>query len=201
MYLSLYEIKNSRIALGWIGNRYRVHQRLRMAYRDEPRLLYRIEELEGKTRILAQSSTKPDWEDAFSDFDVLASTPQIKELRLENLNKDGYLRFKLVANPVVTRDHRRLGLFKEEEQVDWLRRQLEKSGAVLKEVTTRAVGLERSEKNPAKEKHIQTHYGVEFNGVLQVDDVALLTQRMREGIGPAKAYGFGLLTVARFSCM
>jgi len=199
MYLALYEIKKSRIALGWIGNRYRVHQRLRMAYRDEPRLLYRIEELEGKTRILAQSSTKPDWEDAFSDFDVLASTPQVKELRLENLNKDGYLRFKLVANPVVTRDHRRLGLFKEEERVDWLRRQLEKSGAFLKEVTSREIGLVRSEKNPAKDNHIQTHYGVEFNGVLQVSDAALLALRMGEGIGPAKAYGFGLLTVARFS--
>ena len=64
MYLALYEIMNSKVALGWVANRYRVHQRLRMAYRDEPRLLFRIEEHDGNFRILAQSTCQPDWQDA-----------------------------------------------------------------------------------------------------------------------------------------
>lgn len=199
LYLTCFEIDRSRLALGWLSNRYRVHQRLRMAYRDEPRLLFRVEELNGRTRILAQSSTMPDWQDAFGDFAVLASEPVVKALNLQRLEKGAFYRFRLVANPVVTRNKKRLGLFDEKDQLNWIGRQLERSGAVVKECFISQIGLERSEKNPAKEKHIQTHYAVEFNGVLQVEDPVALAGRIADGIGPAKAYGFGLLTLARFS--
>ncbi|HOQ69470.1 MAG TPA: type I-E CRISPR-associated protein Cas6/Cse3/CasE [Anaerolineaceae bacterium] len=199
MYLALYEIKNSKVALGWIANRYRVHQRLRMAYRDEPRLLFRIEEHDGNFRILAQSTCQPDWQHAFVDFDVLAGIPAVKELRLENLMPRSYYHFRLVANPVVTRNRKRLGLFKEEAQFEWLKRQMERSGTIVMQAQARQLGLMRSAKNPAKDENRQTHYAVEFNGVLQVLNVKLLSERMIEGIGPAKAYGFGLLTLARFT--
>ncbi len=199
LYLTCYEIDRSRLALGWLSNRYRVHQRLRMAYRDEPRLLFRIEELNGRTRILAQSSTMPDWQDAFGDFAVLAGEPVVKVLNLQQLDKGAYYRFRLVANPVVTRNRKRLGLFDEKDQLNWIGRHLERSGAVVKECFIRRIGLERSEKNPAKERFTQTHYAVEFNGVLQVEDPVTLAGRIAEGIGPAKAYGFGLLTMARFN--
>ena len=196
LYLTSFPIVNSRLALGWLANRYRVHQRLRMAYRDEPRLLFRIEEAGVITRILAQSSTRPDWQDAFDELNVLAVEPQVKELNLDRLQKGGYYRFRLVANPVVTHDGKRKGLLKEEDQLNWLNRQLGKSGAVVKESIARQLGLERSEKNPSKDNHVQTHYAVEFNGVLQVEDAALLAERVRDGVGPAKAYGFGLITLA-----
>lgn len=199
MYLALYEIKNSKVALGWIANRYRVHQRLRMAYRDEPRLLFRIEEHDGNFRILAQSTCQPDWQHAFVDFDVLAGIPAVKELRLENLMPRSYYHFRLVANPVVTRNRKRLGLFKEEAQFEWLKRQMERSGTIVMQAQARQLGLMRSAKNPAKDENRQTHYAVEFNGVLQVLNVKLLSKRMIEGIGPAKAYGFGLLTLAKFN--
>lgn len=199
LYLTCYEINRSRLALGWLANRYRVHQRLRMAYREEPRLLFRIEELNGRTRILAQSSTQPDWQDAFGDFAVLMEKPVVKELNLQQLEKGGYYRFRLVANPVVTRNKKRLGLLEEQEQLNWINRQLEKSGAILKECFVRQIGLERSEKNPARERQMQTHYAVEFNGVIRVEDPVTLADRIAEGIGPAKAYGFGLLTLARFN--
>lgn len=199
LYLTCYDIDRSRLALGWLANRYRVHQRLRMAYREEPRLLYRIEELNSRTRILAQSSTMPDWQDAFGDFAVLAGEPVVKALDLLQLEKGRYYRFRLVANPVVTRNGKRLGLFDEKDQLDWINRQMERSGAMLKECFVRQIGLERSEKNPAKEKSTQTHYAVEYNGVIWVEDPAALAGRIAEGIGPAKAYGFGLMTLARFS--
>lgn len=198
MNLARIEIMNSQLALGWIANRYRVHQRLRMAYRDEPRLLFRIEEMGSGYRILAQASTQPDWDDAFADFKVLASTPQMKELRLDMLRAGGFYRFKLVANPVVTKNGKRLGLFKVEAQLDWLKRQFEKSGAVLVECVSSRVNLERSTKNPGKDMHIQTHLAVEFNGVLKVTNAELLAEKVKSGIGPAKAYGFGLLSLALF---
>lgn len=42
-----------------------------------------------------------------------------------------------------------------------------------------------------------THQGVDFEGVLEVRDVAKLRETLRRGIGPAKAFGFGLLSLAR----
>ncbi|WP_019991487.1 type I-E CRISPR-associated protein Cas6/Cse3/CasE [Rudanella lutea] len=41
------------------------------------------------------------------------------------------------------------------------------------------------------------HYGVRFDGLLQVTDPALLAEALRQGIGPAKAFGFGLLSLAQ----
>ena len=40
-------------------------------------------------------------------------------------------------------------------------------------------------------------FGVRFNGLLQVTDPEKLMQAVRNGIGPAKAFGFGLLSLAR----
>jgi CRISPR system Cascade subunit CasE len=41
------------------------------------------------------------------------------------------------------------------------------------------------------------HTGVDFDGVLRVTDPALFTQSLAAGIGAGKAWGFGLLSVAR----
>ncbi|MGW8989125.1 type I-E CRISPR-associated protein Cas6/Cse3/CasE [Streptomyces zhihengii] len=47
----------------------------------------------------------------------------------------------------------------------------------------------------AKEQHVVMH-SVTFEGRLRVTDPAILTQCLLEGIGPSKAYGCGLLTLA-----
>lgn len=39
-------------------------------------------------------------------------------------------------------------------------------------------------------------FGVRFDGVLRVTDVEVLLDALRGGIGPAKAFGFGLLSLA-----
>lgn len=47
----------------------------------------------------------------------------------------------------------------------------------------------------AKEAHVVMH-SVTFEGRLRITDPALLTERLLAGIGPSKAYGCGLLTLA-----
>jgi CRISPR system Cascade subunit CasE len=42
----------------------------------------------------------------------------------------------------------------------------------------------------------QTHVPVLFEGVLRVNDPAKLIEAVRNGIGSAKGYGFGLLSLA-----
>ena len=41
-----------------------------------------------------------------------------------------------------------------------------------------------------------TLFGVRFDGVLAVTDPDALTGAVRQGIGPAKGFGFGLLSLA-----
>ncbi|MEL7170368.1 MAG: type I-E CRISPR-associated protein Cas6/Cse3/CasE, partial [Bacteroidota bacterium] len=40
------------------------------------------------------------------------------------------------------------------------------------------------------------HFGVRFDGVLRVDNSVKVLDALRQGIGPAKAFGFGLLSLA-----
>jgi CRISPR system Cascade subunit CasE len=44
-----------------------------------------------------------------------------------------------------------------------------------------------------------THLAVQFDGVLEVTDPAKFLETVRQGIGSAKGFGFGLLSLARVS--
>lgn len=197
MYLAKLEIQNSRLALGWLSNHYRIHQRLLMAYEQEPRLLYRVEEGAQRPVILVQSSTVPVWADAFSEFDVLDRAPEVKHFT-PAFQPEGLFHFRLSANPTVTRNGKRLGLFREEDQLSWIQRQMQKSGCELLECLATRLGLQRSGKYPVKDPHTHTHFGVQFDGFLKVVDPVALATAIQKGIGPAKAYGFGMLSLAAF---
>lgn len=195
MYLARLRLNPSRMALQWSTNVYQVHQRLTMACPKDPRLLFRIEVgLEG-TQVLIQSHVAPDWEAAFAEFPVLTSAPESKSFD-PRLAVDRRYRFRLLANPTVKRDGKRLGLVREEEQRAWLERKLLEAGAQVLSCVVSERGLQRSQKNPTRETGLQTHLAVLFEGVLLVKDAALLRTAMETGIGAAKGYGFGLLSLA-----
>ena len=196
MYLTRLKINRSRIALNWIGNPYRVHQRLCMACESDPRLLFRIEDKDGQTQILAQSQQVSHWGAAFDSFPVLAAAPEMKEVHL-TIQAGQRCRFRLLANPTVKRDGRRLGLLKEEDQRAWLERKLTEAGAGLVGCWVVDRRLQKSEQNPAKEVAAQVHLAVLFEGALQVIDPDRLAAAVAAGIGAAKGYGFGLLSLAR----
>jgi CRISPR system Cascade subunit CasE len=168
-----------------------------MAYPHEPRLLFRVEQNRLGTQILVQSGQLPDWHSAFDDFAVLQGSPESKEFSLTLLPEAVY-RFRLLANPTVTREGKRLGLLKEEEQLLWLTRKLEKSGCLVLGCHIQDNGLKHSGKNPYKQLADQTHLSVLFDGILRVKTVEELQQAVLFGIGPAKGYGFGLLSLAIF---
>jgi len=204
MYVGRLQINRSRIAVHWLANPYRVHQRLKMAFEGGERLLYRIEETPDGTQILIQSDVPPDWEAAFATFAVLGRSPEHKRFE-PHLAEGRCHRFRLLANPIVTRQvdveggghkGKRIGLLRNEDQQAWLQRKLEACGAVLEACTISPRGLQRSRRNPQKDDAVQTHLAVQFDGVLRVRDVDAVTAALEHGIGPAKAYGFGLLSLA-----
>lgn len=204
MYLSRLRINTSRLAALWTANPYRVHQRLMMACDGDPRLLFRIEDTFEKTQILVQSHVEPNWPFAFADLDVLRCTPEHKMFDLF-LQPGRIYRFRLLANPAIvktiqrgdgSKEKNRLGLFKEEDQRTWLMRKFEGGGAKLVSAVIAPRGLQRCTKNPAKNGGVATHYAVLFEGVLKVQNSELLTAAVESGVGPAKGFGFGLLSLA-----
>ena len=195
MYLSRLQLNTSRIAMLWAANPYRVHQRLMMACDGDPRLLFRIEDTSDGTQIMVQSHVEPNWPFAFADLDVLRCPAEHKVFDL-HLRPGSPYRFRLLANPTVKRNGNRLGLFKEDDQRAWLTRKIEDAGAKLVGYVAAPRGLQRCDKNPAKDEHVATHFAVLFEGVLQAQDPERLKAVVGSGIGSAKGYGFGLLSLA-----
>jgi len=195
MFLARLRLNRGRIAVGWADNPYRVHQRLMMAYEGEPRLLFRIEEQPEGVQILIQSHGEPRWPAAFDGFPVLAGPPEYKAFT-PRLQAGRRYRFRLLANPTVKRDGKRLGLLREEEQLSWLARKLAAGGAEVLSCRAAPRGLQRSGRNPFKDAARQTHLAVLFEGLLQAQDAARLEAALESGIGSAKGFGFGLLSLA-----
>lgn len=194
MYLSRLTLIPSRVSLNWLANPYRVHQRLMMACGSDPRMLFRIENDGAAPRILVQSWKLPDWPVSFDSFHVLAQPAEVKPFEL-HLSAGQVLRFCLVANPTVKRDGHRLGLLTETEQQAWLKRKLSGSGAEMAACRATSLGLKHSRKKADDSEPV--HLMVRFEGLLHVQDPEKLAAAVAAGIGPAKGFGCGLLSLAR----
>lgn len=112
---------------------------------------------------------------------------------------------------------KRVGLLREDEQIAWLTRrghEREKgrpggfellsaeSTDVLGEtrwvprVAARSEGKQEGRKRAGGSPHTTTHMAVVFDGLLRVTDAEAFRETLARGIGSAKAYGFGLLSIA-----
>jgi CRISPR system Cascade subunit CasE len=110
------------------------------------------------------------------------------------------LRFRLVANPTVKRDGKRHGLLREEEQLAWLARKGHTGGFTLSTggVVVVPLGGRQSHRHDPQRGAVGlvTHVGVRFDGLLMVNQSELFVQTLEAGIGSAKGFGFGLLSIA-----
>jgi CRISPR system Cascade subunit CasE len=81
--------------------------------------------------------------------------------------------------------------------VDWLRRKGAEGGFFIDEGTLRIFprGRDYFEKNGQR----GLHSAVEFQGALTVDNPTRFSGSFKRGIGPAKAFGFGLLVIEPIS--
>lgn len=112
--------------------------------------------------------------------------------------KDGEVyRFRLTANPVhsVPNEHGKRGKVLAhvtiEQQKEWLRLKADKLGFMLNEFTVSASEFHKFRKD---DKEVKIKLAT-YDGFLTVKDSSLLTGAMISGIGRAKAYGAGLLTL------
>lgn len=199
MYLSKVLIKGAACR-----NPYEIHRELWKLFpnnADAKRdFLFRLESAEHTfAEILMQSFRQP--EQSHPSARILAC----KEYPIP-LRKDKQLSFLLVANPVKKIDDEsgrvnakgapkkcRVPLMREEDQHAWIVRKFQ-GAAILEKLIVDPVLPLRFRKNIEKQSgKIQP---VSFRGILKVNDPAILQYLIRYGIGPAKAFGCGLLSLA-----
>ena len=192
-----------------LAHPYEMHRSLMQAFPDrilpsEERVLFRVDHTRSRPPcLLVQSLTRPDWScvQGLSAPGYLLSAgkvnPAVKTFD-PGLDEGQVLAFRLRANPTVKRRGKRLGLYREEDQLDWLSRKASRGGFQIVHVRCRqeqAVGgvIHREESTT---DHLKLA-AVTFDGVLRVTDPDLLVETVRRGIGSGKGLGFGLLSLAR----
>ncbi|NLX22431.1 MAG: type I-E CRISPR-associated protein Cas6/Cse3/CasE [Phycisphaerae bacterium] len=182
-----------------LANTYEMHRTIMRAFPDRAeggpgRVLFRVEPTRDDEPpvVLVQSEKQPDFDGLPEGY---ASVQGPKGYNLD-LRPGQKLRFRLRANATVKRDGKRLGLMRDEDHRDWLIRKAKPCGfAPIRFHSTRAARVQYR-KGTGDQAASQTHQSVDFEGVLQVIDPEKLTAAIAAGIGPAKAFGFGLLSLA-----
>ncbi|WPC04508.1 type I-E CRISPR-associated protein Cas6/Cse3/CasE [Pseudomonas benzenivorans] len=185
-----------------LGDAYEMHRTLARAFvadaQSAPaRFLWRLEagaNAWATPVVLVQATTEADWSPLLALANYLQRPVESKRLTLEEWLEGGArYRFRLQANPTVTRQGKRYGLVGEDEQLAWLGRQGERHGFSVEAALVTASDVLVSRKG---EGRISVQR-VCFEGVLQAQSLDALSRALTAGIGPAKAFGCGLLSVAR----
>jgi len=170
------------------------------------RVLWRLdpEPRSGRLALLVQSSLPPEWAFLHDGARYLLDTPGTpnpdwKE-RHPTFSPAQVLAFRLRANPTRRRasDGKRMGLITEEEQRAWLARKADAGGFRVRSATIiREPDVSDAKTDKAGAGHKLSLVSVRFEGHLQVVDPQRFAEGpLASGIGPAKAFGFGLLSLA-----
>ncbi|WP_444678648.1 type I-E CRISPR-associated protein Cas6/Cse3/CasE [Halomonas sp. E19] len=186
-----------------LADAYDMHRTLVRAFvvdeQDAPaRFLWRLEPGANPWTspvVLVQSQETGNWDALQALPGYLQRPGESKCLDLDELVQPRQqYRFRLLANPTVTRAGKRYGLPGEAEQLAWLQRQGDRHGFEVKSALVTASDMLDSQRKGRASIMLQRAC---FEGLLQVsraDDVRLA---LVNGIGPAKAFGCGLLSMAR----
>ncbi len=208
-FLQPYDPKNFRS--GEVQQPQHVHNKRQ----TDAGFLFRIDPMgAGRVMILVQSAIKPDWDYAFHNArHFLAASPEWKMFDPRQFNAGQVLRFRLLANPT-----KKTGSLKKEERQALSKDELKtKEGRHGKRVfvedkdlaawlTKRAEGAgfsfneESTDIRPGFIYATLSDSGQRlrsalYEGALEITDVEKFHAAFIGGIGSAKAFGFGLLSV------
>jgi len=201
----------SKIHIPWqqAKNPYQLHQalwRLFPGHEDAEReFLFRVEQMQNGVgaNVLLQSALQPQ---------TCEQSPLILAQRdyVFNVQNGQRLRFRLRANPIKTiKDNSkgtvekngktftktvRVPLLHEEQQQAWLERKLQDFAQLETLIVQPEPVLYFRKAKEGRSGKIQT---VMFDGVLTVIDAEAFNHQTAQGIGPAKAFGCGLLSLAK----
>lgn len=210
MYLSRIEInprrRESRRAL---AEPRIIHAAIEAGFPDvtseHKRNLWRIDKLGEHTYFLVLSREKPDFTHIIEQFGwpKTEQTWETKEYGtfLNRLDEGQQWHFRLCGNPVHsvktegTARGKVYGHVTVEQQRQWFFARAQKNGFAVSDDEFDLI--ERSVQKFRREKKYVTLSTAVFEGNLTVTDKVLLAAALKNGIGRAKAYGCGLLTLAK----
>lgn len=203
-----------------LANPYQLHSTLCRAFSPPERkcppgeFLWRLEpetDASGAPRIIVQSRSVPDWNGMGLKGWLMQADPAI-DLN-DKLHTDGFFqgqrfRFRLRANPCVTRNGKRLGLLQVADQEAWLERKgLQHGFAIprqvsfdLSEQTTTRIDVRITQDQMLRDKQHSDNsiriFSVLYDGVLSITERSQFKNTLRTGIGHGKVMGLGLLSIA-----
>ena len=220
MYLSLIHLDpRSTDVLRDLRDPHALHSRIMRAFpgvldpeekaRSYFGVLYRLEDdrRAGRPMLYVQSRMIPEWSFLPPGYTRPVGVPNPAVRRIgsayERQRAGKVLRFRIRANPTrkvdtksgpdgVRRNGRRIPLSGPDAYVEWLRRKGEEFGFELLRAAVAAAGAGELIRSHSTGRSFQ---GVLFEGHLVVRDAERFRAALERGIGPGKAYGFGLLSI------
>ena len=178
---------------------------------NRERILWRVDYVRDRCYLLVLSAKQPDFLHITSQFGY-----ELLEQRWETRNYNPLLarlqpgqvwRFRLRANPVHSsckEKNEASGRGKvfahvtQQQQRQWLMARAQPGGFSLDENTFDVVHTEWKKFRKAnRSSHEVALRTADFEGILTISDVETFKDALLSGIGRAKAYGCGLLTIAR----
>lgn len=208
IHLSKAEVSYETAHKAGIKNIYDWHQKTWMCFPGRPEkkrdFLTRIDDTDRGFRLLMISSEKPSKPDWCPD-----SSWETKKITEDFFGAERY-DFSLLANPTFKTSRlgggkKRIPILRENDSLDgrsrhpgllsWIRRKGEQHGFGVDE---RSLQIRRGRKQEFRAKGMTGCFSsVEFVGSLQVSDRDLFRKAVLGGIGSGKAFGFGMLCLAR----
>ncbi|MEZ4714428.1 MAG: type I-E CRISPR-associated protein Cas6/Cse3/CasE [Caldilineaceae bacterium] len=178
-----------------------LHKTIMAAFPDnldkaQERVLYRLDQhaQTQQVALLVQSQEQPDWSTLPASY--LLDNPGTKAFNLQ-LQPGQRLAFRLRANPTKKikdernpKNGKRIGLYKMEEQINWLQRKAAAHGFAIH------TAMPTQQQRVADRREDLKFFSVQFDGTLRVTDADKLLTAIQAGIGSGKAFGFGLLSLA-----
>jgi CRISPR system Cascade subunit CasE len=183
-------------------------------------VLYRVDvDNRGNPCLLSQSSVFPDWGHLRAGYLVGAPESKNVEAVYERLVDGQRLTFRLRANPTkrlferedTGKPGKRVDLRREEDRLEWLGRRATANGFALVDAQVRpaleggkplavanvaVASVQRVTGSKEGGSARITFGSVLFEGLLEVTDRVRFLEALNTGIGPGRAYGFGLLSIA-----
>jgi CRISPR system Cascade subunit CasE len=157
-----------------------------------------------------QSRTISDWTGIGVKGWLAMADPAVDlkaRLKLDSLKAGQRFRFRLRANPCVTRNGKRLGLLRLEEQEAWIARKGEQHGfslPILASFDLSETPQKRIDVRVSQEQMLRGNqhsgnpvriYSVLYDGIVMVTDLDKFRTALQTGIGHGKVMGLGLLSV------
>ncbi|MFI2105683.1 type I-E CRISPR-associated protein Cas6/Cse3/CasE [Isoptericola sp. NPDC019693] len=207
MYLSRIQINPARRgARKLLGSPQAMHAAVLASFpqsdEERGRVLWRVDRDGPRTWVYVVSAPAPDFAHVVEQagWPTTQSTWAVRsyEPLLERLAAGQEWAFRLTANPTHTREGKRYAHVTVAQQLDWLLTRTAGWGFDVRgrdDARDLVVHDRRVDRFPRSGRTV-TIAKATFDGVLTVVDPDALRAAMTHGVGPAKGYGCGLLTLA-----